>query len=66
MAEETLIGREVIVYFHDGNTVTRKDGICTEVTHNAIIFKDMKGGLLQLVPFYKIIRVLEKPQWEGK
>ena len=58
---EVLVNKEVIVYFNDGNSITRKDGICIEILKNAIIFKDKQMGIHQLVPFYKIIRVLEKP-----
>lgn len=61
MYGQVLVNKEVIVYFHDGTSVTRKDGICIEILKNAIIFKDRITGIHQLVPFYKIIRVLEKP-----
>ena len=56
-----VINKNIVIYFHDGTSVTRKDGVCVELLKNAIIFKDPITGLHQLIPFYKIIRVIEKP-----
>ncbi len=58
MQGEALIGKQVTIYFDDGNRVTRKDGQCTEILFNAIIIQDI-SGLYQLFPFSKVIRVIE-------
>ncbi len=61
MEGQVFQNREVIVYFNDGSSVTRKDGICVELLKSGIVFKDKITGIHQLIPFYKIIRVVEKP-----
>jgi hypothetical protein len=60
MDEKTLVDKEIIVYFNDGSSITRKDGICVKLLKNAVIFKDKITGLHQLIPFFKIIRIIEK------
>ena len=62
MDGQALIDKEIVIYFNDGSNITRKDGTCIELLKNAIIFKDPITGYHQLIPFYKIIRVIEKPQ----
>ena len=62
MVENILVNREIIVYFDDGSNVTRKEGICVELLKNAVIFKDKITGLHQLITFFKIIRIIEKPR----
>ena len=61
MPGEKLINKQIAIYFNDGRDVTRKDGICIEVLDHAVVFKDPMTDLVQLVPFYKIIRIIEKP-----
>ena len=55
---ELLKGREVSVYFDDGSAITRKDGIVIEITETTLIFKE--HGQIQIIPFSRIIRVVEK------
>lgn len=55
---ELLKGKEVSVYFDDGSTITRKDGIVIEITEATLIFKE--HGQTQIIPFSRIIRVVEK------
>ncbi len=59
MSTEALIGKQVSIYFDDGDRVTRKDGQCTEILTNAIIIQDVKGWY-QLIPFNRVIRVIEQ------
>jgi len=65
MEPNVLVNKEIVIYFNDGANVTRKSGICVELLKNAVIFRDKITGLHQLIPFFKIIRIIEKPR-EGQ
>ena len=65
MEPNVLVNKEIIVYFDDGSSITRKGGICVELLKNAVIFRDKITGLHQLIPFFKIIRIIEKSK-EGQ
>ena len=60
---ELLKGKEVSVYFDDGSAITRKDGIVIEITETTLIFKE--HGQIQIIPFIRIIRVVEKNRSGG-
>jgi len=62
--KELLTGREVSVYFDDGFQITRKDGIVVEISDNSIVFKT-DFGKIQIIPFPRIIRIVEKSQNGG-
>lgn len=58
-----LEGKEVSVYFDDGSAITRKDGIVIEITETTLIFQE--HGQIQIIPFSRIIRVVEKNRSGG-
>lgn len=55
---ELLKGKEVSIYFDDGSSITRKDGTIIEITDITLIFQE--HGQTQIIPFSRIIRVVEK------
>lgn len=61
---ELLKGKEVCIYFDDGSNITRKDGVVIELSENAIVFK-VESGQVQIIPFSRIIRVVEKTSFGG-
>ena len=61
---ELLKGKEVSVYFDDGSNITRKDGRVIEISDNSIVFK-VESGQIQVIPFSRIIRIVEKTSFGG-
>jgi len=53
-----LIGKKVAIYFDDGSSITRKDGSVIAIFDNFIIFREYH--LSQLIPFNRIVRIVEK------
>lgn len=56
--DNILIGAKVCIYFDDGTSITRKDGSVVAIFDNFIVFKEY--NLTQLIPFSRIIRIVEK------
>ena len=62
-----LKDKRITIYFDDESEsgVVRKDGIGISLSNNSIIFKD-NSGLIQLIPLYRVIRIIEKPMMGGR
>jgi ribosomal protein L14 len=59
-----LKGKDVAVYFDDGSNITRKDGRVVEISDNAVVF-EVESGQVQIIPFSRIIRIVEKTSFGG-
>jgi len=62
--QTTLTNKQVSVYFDDKSSsgVTRKDGEFLQIENNAIYIKNT-GGTVEIIPLYRVIRIVEK--WRG-
>ncbi len=56
-----LEGKRVSIYYDDRsshNEVAKKTGICLKDTPSKIFIENMKG-YLEIIPYYKIVRIVE-------
>lgn len=66
MEGQTITNKHCAIYFDDKTIVTRKNGIILEVLRNCIIFKEDSTSLTQLIPYYRIVRVVQIPEGMGQ
>jgi len=59
MGLEHLIGKGVILFFNDGQRVSRKQGTLVEVREGVLFFKENGKEQLQGVPLQQLIRLEE-------
>ncbi len=64
--QTNLTTKEITIYYDDksNSTVGRKDGTFLELTNNSIVLRNTNGAV-EIIPLYRVIRIVEKNKWSG-